>query len=106
VLLIDASRGFRQGTTQNYLREQDIEKILSAYKKRETIEKYSYLADFDELKENDFNLNIPRYVDTFEPEPSVDLIAVEEEISLIRKQLTDVEKRIDTYLAELGYGKK
>ena len=102
VLFIDASRDFRQGTTQNYLREQDIEKILSTYKKREAVDKYCYLADFDELKENDFNLNISRYVDTFDPEPPVDMTAVNSEINGLKSQLVDVEARITHYLRELG----
>ena len=58
---------------QNKLRSQDLEKILATYHARQSVDKYAYLADFDEIKENDFNLNIPRYVDTFEPEPSVDI---------------------------------
>jgi len=104
VLFIDASRDFRQGTTQNYLREQDIEKILDTYKKRVSVDKYACLADFNELKENDFNLNIPRYVDTFEPEALVDLKTINAEIDKLKTEIGSVEQRIKGYLQELGLG--
>src|SRR5699024_4644373 len=70
VLFIDASgeEHYEKGKNQNLLREQDIERIVETYEKRETIDKYSYVATLDEIKENDYNLNIPRYVDTFEEE--------------------------------------
>jgi type I restriction enzyme M protein len=102
VLFIDASREYQPGTTQNYLRKQDIEKILKTYNKRATVDKYSYLADLDELKENDFNLNIPRYVDTFEPEPLVDIISVNSEIDALKTDLLDIEAKMTNYLQELG----
>ena len=102
VLFVDASREFRSGTTQNYLREQDIEKILGTYQKRVSVDKYAYLTDFDELKENDFNLNIPRYVDTFEPEPLVDLVTVNAEINNLNTELKNVEEKVTGYLKELG----
>jgi len=104
VLFIDASREFKQGTTQNYLRSEAIEKILKAFKSRKTIDKYSYLADFDELKENDFNLNIPRYVDTFEPEPLVDMNEVNNEITALKSGLANAEEKLSGYLQELGLG--
>jgi len=81
---------------------QDIEKILKTYKSRKTIDKYSYLADFDELKENEFNLNIPRYVDVFEPEPLVDIKPLNKEIRLIRNQLIEVDDKMQKILEELG----
>jgi type I restriction enzyme M protein len=102
VLFIDASREFEQGTNQNKLRAQDIEKILTAYQLRRTVEKYAYLAGFDEIKENDFNLNIPRYVDIFDPEPLVDIKPLNKEIRSIRKELIDVEARMQKILEELN----
>ena len=104
VFFIDASGEFEQGTNQNRLREMDIEKILATYKTRETVDKFSYLAEFKGIKEAGFNLNIPRYVDTYEPEPLVDLDAVGTEISSLKEQQRNVEVRIDEYLGELGYG--
>ena len=73
VMFIDASKDFEKKKNQNELREEDIQKILETYEKREDVERYAHLAKYDEIEENDFNLNIPRYVDTFVPEPPVDL---------------------------------
>ena len=73
VMFIDASKGFEKVKTQNRLREEDINCILTTYTARQDVEKYAHLAKFDEIEENDFNLNIPRYVDAFEEEPPVDL---------------------------------
>src|SRR5690606_30304583 len=72
ILFIDSSEGYEKIKTQNYLREEDVEKIIDTYKSRATIDKYSYVAKLVEVKENDYNLNIPRYVDTFEEEGPVD----------------------------------
>jgi type I restriction enzyme M protein len=102
VLFIDASRDFEPGTNQNRLRERDLERILSTYRARQTVDKYAYLATAEEIAENDYNLNIPRYVDTFEPEPRVDLGAVGQEIADLKAQLADVEARMADYLRELG----
>ncbi len=102
VLFIDASREFEQGTNQNRLRARDIDRILATYRARQTVDKYAYLADRAEIAENDYNLNIPRYVDTFEPEPPVDLRAVGREIADLKSQLGAVEERMAGYLRELG----
>ncbi len=102
VLFIDASKGFEKGTRQNKLRNEDIEKILSTFEKFETVDKYAYVATPDELKENDYNLNIPRYVDTFEPEAEVDIAEVQEEIEELEEELTEVRKKMSEYLKELG----
>lgn len=103
VLFIDASSEFEQGTNQNKLREEDISKIVDTFKKRATIEKYSYLAPFEEMKENEFNLNIPRYVDTFEPEPEIDIKEVQREIEQKEKELKATRKKMEGYLKELGF---
>lgn len=103
VLFIDASKEFKQGTNQNKLRKQDIEKIVETYKDRKVVDKYSYLAEFAEIKENDFNLNIPRYVDTFEEEEPVDIPAVQKEIIKIEGEIDDVKKQMKKYLDELGF---
>ncbi|USK60390.1 type I restriction-modification system subunit M [Peribacillus asahii] len=104
VLFIDASAegNYEKGKNQNRLREQDIEKIVETYEKRETVDKYSYVATLDEIKENDYNLNIPRYVDTFEEEEAVDMGQVKENIKNIKKELEEVEAQMDKYLKELG----
>jgi type I restriction enzyme M protein len=69
---------------------------------RETVDQYAYLAEAAEIEENDFNLNIPRYMDTFEPEPPIDMRAVNREIRDLKTQLADVEARMAHYLKELG----
>jgi type I restriction enzyme M protein len=101
VVLVDASREFEQDKAQNRLRDRDIEKIVRAYRAREFVDKYAYVADFDEIKENDFNLNIPRYVDTFEPELDIDLESVAMEIENLDAELAKVEYEMDSYLEEL-----
>jgi type I restriction enzyme M protein len=102
VLFIDASRDYEQGSTQNRLRGADRARILEAYHCREFIPKYAALATRAEIAENDYNLNIPRYVDTFEAEAPVDLRAVNSEIKTLRGRLAEVETRMQGYLRELG----
>ena len=102
VLFIDASREFEAGTPQNRLRPQDIDRILEAYRRRETVERYACLAEYEEIVENDYNLNIPRYVDTYEPEPEVDMGRVQAEMQELERQLAGVGARMAQYLGELG----
>ena len=101
---IDASREYQDGKNQNKLRRQDLDKIVSAYKARQSVDKYTYLATFDEIKENDFNLNIPRYVDTFEEEEEIDINAVQADIDRLENELVQVRSEMAGYLKELGYG--
>lgn len=104
VLFIDASaeEHYEKDKNQNKLREQDIEKIVETYEQRKTVDKYSYVATLDEIKENDFNLNIPRYVDTFEEEEPVDMEAVRDNILNIKREIQEVEVQMEKYLKELG----
>ena len=103
VLFIDASREYQSDKNQNRLRQTDIDKILATYQARVSVDKYAYLADFTELKENDFNLNIPRYVDTFEEEQEIDINAVQAEIVTLEAELADVKLQMAAYMKELGY---
>jgi type I restriction enzyme M protein len=103
VLFIDASREFENGKNQNKLRDSDIEKIVATFKKFKTIEKYAYRATLGEIRENEFNLNIPRYVDTFEEEAEVDVNAVQAEIKSLEAQLAAVRLEMAKYLKELGF---
>lgn len=103
VIFIDASNEFESVKTQNRLREEDIEKIYNTFHNWETKDKYSYVATREELEENDFNLNIPRYVDTFEEEEPVDIKATQEEIARLKNDLAEVEKQMADYLTELGF---
>ena len=101
VLFIDASKGFEKGKNQNKLREVDINKILETYKKREDIERYAHVATMEEIEENDFNLNIPRYVDTFVPEPPVDLKKVAAELKETDAEIEKNQKELVGMLKEL-----
>lgn len=102
MLFIDASKEFEKVKTQNKLRQEDIDKILKTYEERPAdVEKYAHLVSFDEIKENDFNLNIPRYVDTFEPEPEIDLRDVAKELRDIDQQINENEKELVGMLKEL-----
>ena len=102
ILFIDASKEFVKDKNQNNLSQDNISKILETYKKKSTIEKYSHLATLEEIKENDFNLNIPRYVDTFEEEKIVDIEATKTNIANIEKELIEVKSKMSGYLKELG----
>lgn len=110
VLFIDASQQYESGKNQNRLRSSDIDKIVDTYRKFNKgelgagviEEKYSYVATFEEISENEFNLNIPRYVDTFEEEADVDIKAVQKEIVKLETELKKVQTEMDKYLKELG----
>lgn len=102
VLFIDASREYKDAKNQNILTEENLDKIVRTYRAFETVEKYAYRATAQELVDNDFNLNIPRYVDTFEEEAEIDLVAVKKEIAGLEKELAAVRAKMDAYLKELG----
>jgi len=103
-LFIDASREFKAGKNQNLLTDENIAKIVETYRNNASVDKYAYVASLDEIKENDYNLNIPRYVDTFEEEEEIDLMAVRAEREQLKAQLTELENEMAKYLKELGYG--
>lgn len=105
VLFIDASQDFDKQKTQNVLSPKHIQKIVSAYKERTDTEKYSHVASYDEIKENDFNLNIPRYVDTFEDEAPVDLVKVSDEIAKIDDELSEKQSDLLAMMNELAVNK-
>jgi type I restriction enzyme M protein len=110
VLFIDASKQYESAKNQNRLRETDIEHIVNTYRDFNAgnlqagvvEEKFSYVATFEEIQENEFNLNIPRYVDTFEEEAEVDIAAVQVEIEKLEVELKVVQGEMDKYLKELG----
>lgn len=101
VLFIDASKDFEKSKNQNILRPEDIDKIIETYKNRQDVDKYAHAADMDEIKENDFNLNIPRYVDTFEPEPPVDLGKLTDEMVKTQQEIDQNEKELLSMMKEL-----
>ena len=98
VLFIDASREYVEQTAQNKLGDEHIDKIVQTYRKRKAIDKYSHLATINEIRDNDFNLNIPRYIDTFEEEEEIDIQALQVEIRQIEDELTKVRAQMDEYL--------
>lgn len=102
VLFIDASKEFEPGKNQNTLSEEHLEKIFDTFVKRENVDKYAYLSSVKEIEENDFNLNIPRYVDTFEEEEEIDIDAVQKEIESLESELHDVKAKLNMKLKELG----
>ena len=101
VLFIDASRDFEKGKNQNNLRNQDIDKIINAYVARKDVDKYAHVASMDEIKENEYNLNIPRYVDTFEPEPPVDIDKLLAEKAKTDDKITQLEAEFSSMLNDL-----
>ncbi len=104
VLFIDASGdgNYEKGKNQNILRESDIKRIVDAYRSREIIDKYSYVASKEEITENDYNLNIPRYVDTFEEEEPIDIDVVQAEIAATEKEIAEVQAKMNEFLKGLG----
>ncbi|VTR62878.1 type I restriction-modification system, M subunit [Actinobacillus pleuropneumoniae] len=103
VLFIDASHEFTKGKNQNNLSKDHIDKIVETYKERRDVGKYAHVATFDEIKGNDFNLNIPRYVDTFEEETAVDMAAIGQEIRDIRKEKEKLESSLFDMISSLQF---
>lgn len=102
ILFIDASKEFQKGKRQNKLAEDNITKIFTTYHKRQEVEKYSHIATLEEIQENDYNLNIPRYVDTYEEEEEVDIPSTLEKINQLNEEIAKTQKKMDVHLKELG----
>jgi len=104
VVFIDASGKdhYIKNGNQNELRDEDVENIVNTYRNRETKDKYSYVATLEEIAENDYNLNIPRYVDTFEEEEPIDLAEVSKNLIALDDDLTVVNNEILAFCNELG----
>ncbi len=101
VLFIDASREYADAKNQNLLREEDIERIVTTCAAFQSVDKYAHRASFEEIRENGFNLNIPRYVDTFEEEEEIDLAAIQRQMDDLEKQLAETRKEMARHLREL-----
>jgi len=106
VLFIDASREFKAGKNQNLLTGENIQKIVETYKARANVDKYAHLASLEEIRENDYNLNIPRYVDTFEEEEEIDIFSVRKERAVLKQELAKLELEMEGYLKELGFNEQ
>lgn len=103
VLFIDASRAYQDGKNQNLLRAKDLQAIVDAVHARGPIDKYAHLATREQIAENGFNLNIPRYVDTFEETETADLATVRAQRLKLKEELADLEQQMAVYMKELGY---
>lgn len=104
VLFIDASRDFSNDKTQNRLRDEDLARIRETVQARQDVDRYAHVASLDEIRENDFNLNIPRYVDTFEEEIKLDLDAIAAERLALKDRLADLEAQLSAQLETLKNG--
>jgi type I restriction enzyme M protein len=102
VMFIDASSHFEKRKNQNFLTDEDVDRIIETYKNRQSIDKSSHVATLDEIRENDYNLNIPRYVDTFEEEESINLDKVVADIEALDVDTKAVDEEILNYCKELG----
>jgi len=103
VVFIDASSEYKDGKNQNTLTEENIKKIVAGYDGLETIDKFMRVVDMSEIKENDYNLNISRYIDTSEDEIIIDIKAVREEIAALESKEKEIDKKLNAYLASLGF---
>ncbi|MHA1945137.1 MAG: N-6 DNA methylase [Candidatus Hodarchaeales archaeon] len=99
---MDASRGYEDNPAQNKLREHDVDHIVNVYRNYNSVEKYAHRATIEEIKENDYNLSIPRYVDTFEEEEQFNLIEVKNEIEELESILNQTKEKIKENLREFG----
>ena len=101
ILFIEASKEFSKGKNQNTLTAENIDKIMDTYKERQDIERYAHVAGVDEVKKNEYNLNIPRYVDTFEEEQPVDVDKLVADISATDKKISSLQDEINAIMEEL-----
>lgn len=102
MIFIDASREFQPAKMQNILLDEHIAKIVEAFKGRKEINKYARPVPLDEITRSDFNLNIPRYIDTFEAEDEIDIKTVQAEIEALDAELATIRAKMKGYLKELG----
>lgn len=101
IFFIDASNDFEKGKNQNHLRDEDIDKIVDTYAARKDVDKYAHVATLDEIKENEYNLNIPRYVDTFEEEEPIDIDEVNRQLAETDKEIAELQAKFDAMVKEL-----
>lgn len=102
ILFIDASKGYKTGRNQNELTNEHIERIVNAYKERKDVEKFAHVAPMSEIIENNYNLNIPRYVDTLDEEKEIDLQSVRNELETIVEKKNEALNKVNKTLKELG----
>jgi len=103
IILIYGARDYQEGKVRNKLRDSDTQNIVSAFKNYNYIDRYCHIADFEELQENEFNLNVPRYVDTSEAEEDIDVQAIIDDLRRLENEKQELETQVSTNLSELGY---
>jgi type I restriction enzyme M protein len=103
IIFIYGARDYEEGKVRNKLRDSDIQKIVSSFRDNKDIDRYCHVAKFDELLENDFNLNVPRYVDISEPEEEIDIQATIDELKKLEKQNEELKLEVNADLKELGF---
>ena len=102
ILFIDASKYFEPGKNMNILRDEDIDRIVQAFTDRKDVDKFAHVASMQEVIDNEYNLNIPRYVDTFEPEEEIDLNEVAGEIRKLQREIKEIDAQLKPFFEELG----
>ena len=102
IFFIDASNEFIKGKNQNKLTHENINKIIATYKNRVNVDKYAYVASLEEIKENEFNLNISRYVDTSEEEQAIDLDEVNKQLEQDKQEIAELEAKINEPVETFG----
>ena len=102
VFFVDASREFKKVGPRNYLEPKHIDKIVETVLARKDVEKYAHLASFEEIEKNDFNLNIPRYVDNQEEEEQIDINSIFSELNALNNQEKDIDNELENLFKELG----
>lgn len=105
VMFIDASKEFEKGRNQNFLTDENVDKIFKTYQERQDVEKYAHCAPLDEIRENEYNLNIPRYVDTFEEEEPIDIDEVAKELKEVKSKEKELQDKIAGFCDDLGIDK-
>ena len=103
VLIIDAEKDFLEGKNQNTLRKQDIEKIIKAYDQYQDIEKYARVVGIKEIEENEYNLNVRRYIDSNDEQEVIDVKKVWKELQTLEKDRDEINKKVTSFIKELGY---
>jgi type I restriction enzyme M protein len=101
VLFIDASQGYRDRKSRNHLGENDLRRILDTVKARKHVDKYAYLASRGDIAQNGYNLNISRYIQTFDDGTKIDLMAVRQEREQLAAQLSKLEQQFAACLRDL-----
>lgn len=103
IIFIYAAKDYEEFSVRNKLRESDIQKMVSVFNNYKDVDRYCHIAEYDEIQENKFNMNVPRYVDISEPEEEIDIQVTMDELKTLEKEKGDLEIQLNANLKELGY---